>query len=396
MHRISQLTHATLYLFLGVACAPTPPPSSAPDAQSEVALQGTLGKEELTLSWAPGDQWEQGGCFDLTLTNAGPELEFWALDLVFSSSISSWLYTDSAATWITSDTGAWIGASDGGLDAGGTQTLSYCSEPAAVPAEIADVELKRAPDPDATPTPDPEDVPVTGSLRADSLALLYREDGASKGGTCLEVTVTNLGTTTLEGWSLKVQLDEKTTLTDWWDITPFVSGTQLELYPTAGMNKLASMASAIGHVCMSPLAKPISMSVPDTTLSDSETTSTPMPEADSVAGGIQSDGIALLYRQDGTSSGGTCLEFTITNLSSDTLRSWHLQALLDRRTSLTDWWSITPILNGSYLDLYPASGSTLLDPLESTVGHVCFSPLVEPSSLSVVELEPVSTAGSGG
>lgn len=382
---------------LCAACAPQEVSLPPTTTDTDFLLQGTLRAEALSLSWSPGDQWEQGGCFELTVTNSGPELEFWALDLTFSSEVTSWLYTDTQATWVTASSGAWIGAKEGLLKTGGQVSLSYCSEPAVVPVQISDVELKVSSSAELSPTPSADEQVVAGSLRTETMALLYREDGSSKGGTCLEMTVTNLSSTTLSGWSLKLQLDKKASLTDWWDITPFISGTTLELYPTAGMDKLASMASAIGHVCLSPLAAPVSISVPT---SEEEASPTPMPEADGVAGGLASSDLALLYRQDGTSQGGTCLELTITNLSKAAIKSWHVQVLLEKRSSLTDWWTIVPILQDTRLDLYPAAGVASLDPLESAIGHICLSPLTVPVSLALVETErtlaPLSEPHPGG
>lgn len=237
----------------------TPTPGAA------LTLTGSLTASGLKLSWQPGDQWDGGGCIKCTVLNQGASLDYWGFQLQMSSAFE--LVWSGGAFINAGDDWLFVGDASEGLAANKSEAFEYCTEPVVIPLELTDVqrvEPTPAPTPIPTPTQVPEPDPVLGSVTSGDIVLFYRTDGSSKGGICLDMNLYNGSTSTLAGWKVKLNLDKPTSLTDYWGFlvaaTPS-NKTYLEIYPGAGQSELKSGQSVFGHICLSPLAVPMTMSV---------------------------------------------------------------------------------------------------------------------------------------
>ncbi len=227
---------------------------------------------------------------------------------------------------------------------------------------------------DETPCPSGECAPSDGgTLVTDGVSLSWSAGATWEQGWCIDLTLTNTGED-LDAWALTIQLDrsiENWLSADGAAFTP--KADTLSIQP-AGDSALASGGVVSMQCCMEPAARPVSISSAD--LEQAE--GTPAP----VLGTVQDGTMLLAYRSDGMSYGGYCLEMTLSNLSDKDVVSWVLSVNLSRKTTLTDYWGFTPVVNGATAQVYPGTGTETIKAYGARTGTLCLNPLAEPVSMT--------------
>ncbi len=358
------------------ACVPgtiTIDETPCPSGECAPTDGGTLVADGVSLAWSAGATWDQGWCIDLTLTNTGEDLEAWAVTVQLDQPVAKWLSAEGAVISPQQNLLSIQPAGDTALASGAVVTMQCCMEPAARPVGIASTDLEPV---QGTP------MPLLGTVQDGTLLLAYRTDGASYGGVCLEMTLSNLSDKDIAAWSFDLSFDQKTTLTDYWGFTPVVNGATATVYPGTGTETITAYGARTGTMCLNPLAEPVAMVASvryeDGTGTDVSGTPTPAPV---VTGSLSDDPLLLTYRSTDPSKGGVCLELTFTNTSDQSITTWDVQLTMTGPVTLTDFWGFAPSVSGSLLTIYPGPGQHTMEPFDARIGTVCLDPLETPVAM---------------
>ncbi len=223
-------------------------------------ILGTVQDGNMLLAYRSDGVSYGGYCLEMTLTNLSEkDVVSWMLTLNLDQKAvltDYWGFTpvvDGAAATVYPGPGTETIAAFGART--GTMCLSTLAEPVAMTSSVR-YEDGTGTDPADTPTPEPV---ITGSLTDDPLLLTYRSTDPSKGGTCLELTFTNMSDKTVSTWEAQLSMTGPITLTDFWGVAPAVEGSLLTIYPGPGQHTIESHEARVGTVCLDPLETPVAM-----------------------------------------------------------------------------------------------------------------------------------------
>ncbi|MDY6793730.1 MAG: glycosyl hydrolase family 18 protein [Actinomycetota bacterium] len=191
---------------------PNPQPEPEPEPEPQPDPQGCI----ASISFVKTSDWGGGFCADVTITNIATEtIDGWTLDFEHAVDISNlWSgtrsgvkpsYTVTNASWNGAvDPGAGVqfgyqGSYSGdfpqptGFTLNGRPCLVDGEEPAPQPEPDPEPNPQPEPEPEPEPQPDPQ-----GCIA--SISFVKTSDWG--GGFCADVTITNIATETIDGWTL--------------------------------------------------------------------------------------------------------------------------------------------------------------------------------------------------
>ncbi len=371
-----------------------PQSSSVESVDSGLNPGGTLSVDSLRLMWSISVSWDDGlggQCVDMTLINDGEDLDWWAFEIELTDRIANLTSSTGAVLSINGDI-LYVSPAGGGIEHGEEIDFQFCAEPRVEPVEILsfdyDISPRGGDDDEASPA-------SSGSLAADSVLLTWRTTGeTSYGGECGDFIVSNVTNQEILDWSLVVDLEGNSSITDFWGLIPVLNDARLTIYPASGSETIPAYGSREGTICLNPFEEPrsiVSSSVETAESGGGEGSGGDgggdsgdsgdggaTEGGDGTTGSVSTEDFILTWRDNGTSKGGHCLELSLTNTSGEDIDGWRVDAALSGSADLEDYWGFTFSLTGTSLTVLPGAGGETFGPNETRSGTYCVDPLQVP------------------
>lgn len=239
-----------------------------------VSDRGILTDEDFTVFWRwyGNAGWEEGTCTEILLRNDGDDVQSWRLALELSAEIRSFSHEDGAFFIVDDTTLLADPVTNTRISAGSSATMSYCAEPRAAVLS-ADVRATRDDGSDddddgrddeaGAGDTDPDDTIVIGDVETplDGVRLYYREGTESQGGRCIELNLTNEGSTSWTIVETTLRFSEPIAITDYWESLFRVEAETLSVSWPSYLGDLDPGEAFRGTVCLDPLSEPVAVDV---------------------------------------------------------------------------------------------------------------------------------------
>jgi hypothetical protein len=238
--------------------------------------RGILTDEDFTVFWRwyGNADWEEGTCTEILLRNDGDEVRTWQLALELSAEIGSFSHEDGAFFIVDGTTLLADPVTNTRISAGSSASMSYCAEPRASVLS-ADVRATRGggtdddddagsdDEDDGSDDTDTDDSLVLGDVETplEGVRLYYREGTESQGGRCMELNLTNEGSTSWTIEETTLRFSEPVTLTDYWESLFRVDEETLAVSWPSYLGDLDPGETFRGTACLDPLSEPVSVDV---------------------------------------------------------------------------------------------------------------------------------------
>ena len=373
----------------------------------------------LEVRWEVESDWGTGACVRLAVESASGDIAWWDLEVELANTYDEWVGGYGAADvqpWGTRSVG--VLPYDGRLEEGVSTEVSYCTEPAALPAGFSGTAVPEAgsggssggsgsgssggsgsgssggSDGGATTGPH-------GGLTSNGWGLAWETAGTSYDGQCMEFTLVNLTDEPLADWWAQIILERPASVTDSWGVAGFTFDSNIlwVLPPSYEDSPIDARGTVTGTVCLDPWSEPIGFNVFGEEV-EGGTGGGSGSEGGSGSGG--DDGITLRgelydpesgwvvrYSDGGSTETEHCVNLMFANLSGRDATNWEARIGLDGVTNVTRDWSFDAYTYGgsSELHLIPEDYAKELDHGDVVWGGLCMDPVATPVSLIVEAVE---------
>ena len=355
----------------------------------------------LAVDWSRGGSWEGGGCISLQVSSLSSDLSDWQAHVLVSPAIEEWLeYGGNGNLAPLSDSHLGLFPDQGWLAVGETSGFYYCSEPLVVPVGL---EARTIAADGATSGGSGSGSSGSGSgssgsgelggYTSDGWQLTWTDAGTSRGGDCLELTLTNRSGESVEDWWAALSLGRTASVTDAWGLGAFTfDGNQLWLVPIQYEDSpVEHGASTSGTVCLDPATEPIDFRI--------FTEGNHIPDSGGDDGGGDGDapdidlngelldydsGWAVRFSDGGYTETEHCVNLMFTNLSGSDATDWSGTIEVDGDVEITRYWTIQGFASGtSTIRFIVDDYAKNLDHGDVAWGGLCMRPIARPIGLDI-------------
>ena len=371
----------------------------------------------LAVDWSRGGSWDGGGCVSLQVSALSTDLSDWQAHLQVSPTIDSWVeHGGNGNVTPLGDARVAIFPDSGWLSVGEQSGFYYCSEPLVLPVSLeartiaADGSTSGGSGSGGSSGSGSGGSGGSGSgsggsggsgeyggYTSDGWQLTWTDAGSSRGGDCLELTLTNNSGESVEDWWANVTLGRAASVTDAWGLGAFTFDSHsLWLVPIQYEDSPVEHGdSTAGVVCLDPSAEPIDFRM--------YTEGNHIPGGDDGGddgggddGGDRPDidlngelldpdsGWAVRFSDGGYTETEHCVNLMFANLSGTDASDWSGTIEVDGNVEITRSWTIQGFASGtSTIRFIVDDYAKNLDHGDVAWGGLCMRPVARPIGLDV-------------